>query len=61
MEKIQDEGGLLDAVLAVDAEEVPDEIYDYWKRLEDVGPAIDLIEHYLYGYDDEDLYEYMMS
>ena len=59
LEKIEDEGGLLDAGLAVSAEEVPDEIYEYWKMLEDIGPAIDIIEHYLYGYEDEDLYEYI--
>lgn len=59
--KIEDEGGLLDAGLAVSAEEVPDEIYEYWKMLEDIGPAIDRIEFYLYGYQDEDEYDFVMS
>jgi hypothetical protein len=59
LEKIEDEGGLLDAGMAIPAEEVPDEIYEYWRILEDTGPAIDMIEHYLYGFtDDEEEYEY---
>ena len=61
LEKIDDEGGLLDAVLAVSADEVPDEITEYWQRLEDVGPIIDLIEFYLYGYQDEDMYEFTLQ
>ena len=61
LEKIEDEGGLLDAGLVINADEVPDEITEYWRQLEDIGPIIDRIEYYLYGYADEDEYEFTMS